>query len=63
MSQRNAMKKIGNFLSKNPLAVALLVLPVVISALVSSDGESSWLEGSALLAVYLILGLSFFLLH
>ena len=35
---------------------------VVVSALVSSDGESTWLEGAGLLAVYLILGLGFFLL-
>jgi Ca2+:H+ antiporter len=26
------------------------------------DGESNWLEGASLLAVYLILGLAFFLL-
>jgi Ca2+:H+ antiporter len=26
------------------------------------DGESNWLEGAALLAVYLILALAFFLL-
>jgi Ca2+:H+ antiporter len=35
---------------------------VIIAALVSSDGESSWLEGVALIAIYLILGLAFFLL-
>lgn len=35
---------------------------VAIAALVSMDGESNWLEGAALLAVYLILGLAFFLL-
>jgi Ca2+:H+ antiporter len=35
---------------------------VLIAALVSADGESTWLEGVALVAVYLILGLAFFLL-
>jgi Ca2+:H+ antiporter len=35
---------------------------VIITALVSADGESNWLEGSALLAVYIILALAFFLL-
>lgn len=35
---------------------------VLVAALVSADGESNWLEGCALLAVYLILGLAFFLL-
>ncbi len=41
----------------------LAVLTAVgVSALVSSDGESTWLEGAGLLAVYLILGLGFFLL-
>ncbi len=35
---------------------------VLISALVSMDGESHWLEGVSLLSVYLILTLAFFLL-
>lgn len=35
---------------------------VVISAMVAFDGESNWLEGAALLGVYLILGIGFFLL-
>lgn len=35
---------------------------VLIAALVSSDGESHWLEGSSLVVVYLILGLAFFLM-
>jgi len=36
---------------------------VLIAALVAADGESNWLEGAALLGVFLILGLAFFLLH
>jgi Ca2+:H+ antiporter len=35
---------------------------VLVAALVSADGESNWLEGAALLAVYIIFGLAFFLL-
>lgn len=35
---------------------------VLIAALVSIDGESNWLEGATLLAVYFILGIAFFLL-
>jgi Ca2+:H+ antiporter len=35
---------------------------VLVTVMVSQDGESNWLEGAALLAVYLILGISFFLL-
>jgi Ca2+:H+ antiporter len=39
-----------------------LIVGIVISAMVSFDGESNWLEGVELLAVYLILGLAFLLL-
>ncbi len=35
---------------------------VLVAALVASDGETNWLEGSELLAVYLILGVAFFFL-
>jgi Ca2+:H+ antiporter len=35
---------------------------VLIAALVSADGESNWLEGVELLAIYLILGLAFMLI-
>ncbi len=34
----------------------------IVAALTSQDGESNWLEGAILLAVYAILGLAFFLL-
>jgi Ca2+:H+ antiporter len=46
----------------NQFELLALLAGTVIAALVSADGESTWLEGIALLAVYLILGLSFFLL-
>lgn len=46
----------------NPFELIALGAGVIISAFVSLDGESNWLEGAALLAIYLMLGLSFFLL-
>jgi Ca2+:H+ antiporter len=46
----------------NRFELLALLAAVVIAALVSSDGESTWLEGAGLLAIYLILGLAFFLL-
>ncbi len=46
----------------NRFELIALLASVAISALVSADGESTWLEGAGLLAIYLILGLAFFLL-
>ncbi|MGB6422452.1 MAG: calcium/proton exchanger [Anaerolineales bacterium] len=46
----------------NEFELLALIAAVLIAALVSMDGESNWLEGAALLAVYLILALAFFLL-
>jgi Ca2+:H+ antiporter len=46
----------------NEFELLALAMGVLIAALVSSDGESTWLEGAALLAVYLIFALAFFLL-
>lgn len=46
----------------NPFELIALGAGILIAALVSADGESNWLEGAALLAVYAILGLAFFLL-
>jgi Ca2+:H+ antiporter len=42
------------------LEVAALGLAVLIAAMVSVDGESNWLEGVQLLAVYLIVALGFY---
>jgi Ca2+:H+ antiporter len=42
------------------LEVAALGLSVMIAAQVSVDGESNWLEGAQLLAVYLIVALGFY---
>jgi Ca2+:H+ antiporter len=46
----------------NQFELLALGAGVLVAVLVSSDGESNWFEGVALLAVYLILGLAFFLL-
>ena len=55
---------IGNPLTLifNQLELVALIAGVLIAALVSEDGESNWLEGAELLAVYIILGLAFFLM-
>lgn len=45
----------------NEFELIALIAGVVITALVSADGESNWLEGAELLAVYFILSLAFFL--
>lgn len=46
----------------NQFELVALIAGVLIAAMVSSDGESNWLEGAELLAVYTILGLAFYLL-
>jgi Ca2+:H+ antiporter len=46
----------------NIFELLALVAGVIVAVLVSEDGESSWLEGAALVGIYLILGLAFFLL-
>jgi Ca2+:H+ antiporter len=46
----------------NELELIALIAGVFITALVSGDGESNWLEGAELLAVYFILALGFLLL-
>jgi Ca2+:H+ antiporter len=44
----------------SPLEVAAVVLSVAVVSLVAHDGESNWLEGVMLLALYVILGLAFY---
>ncbi len=46
----------------NQFELLALGAGVLTAALVAVDGESNWLEGATLLAVYLILGIAFFLL-
>jgi len=40
--------------------IAAIVLSVGVVNLIASDGESNWMEGTLLLAVYAILGLAFY---
>jgi Ca2+:H+ antiporter len=46
----------------NQFELLALIAGIVIVALVAQDGESNWLEGAELLAVYVILAQAFFLL-
>ena len=46
----------------NTFELLALIAGVLIAALVSVDGESSWMEGAALIGIYIILGLAFFVL-
>jgi Ca2+:H+ antiporter len=45
-----------------PLEVLAVGISVFVVNLVAQDGESNWLEGAMLLAVYAVLGLAFFFL-
>lgn len=44
----------------NQFEIVALFVGVLIAAFVAQDGESNWLEGAQLLAVYVILALAFF---
>ena len=46
----------------NPFELIALIASVLIANRVSQDGESNWLEGIQLIAVYLIIAASFFIL-
>lgn len=46
----------------NPFEIAALIGAAVIASAIASDGESHWLEGAQLLAVYVILGMAFYYL-
>jgi Ca2+:H+ antiporter len=45
-----------------PLEVVAVAIAVGIMAFISNDGESHWMEGVQLLAVYIILGMAFYFL-
>jgi Ca2+:H+ antiporter len=47
----------------NQLELVALIAGVLITALVSEDGKSNWLEGAELLTIYIILALAFFLIY
>ena len=42
--------------------VLAVLIAVAVLNLVAQDGESNWLEGALLLAVYLLLALAFYFL-
>jgi Ca2+:H+ antiporter len=42
-----------------PLLVVSLALTAVLSALIVYDGESNWLEGLALVGLYIMIAISF----
>lgn len=44
----------------NAFEIAAIVLSVVAVQMISQDGESNWLEGAQLLAIYLLLAVAFY---
>lgn len=44
----------------NPFELVAVAVAVLITNSISSDGKSNWLEGSMLLATYVVLGFAFF---
>jgi Ca2+:H+ antiporter len=44
----------------NAFEIVAIVVSVLIVQMVSNDGESTWFEGAQLLAVYLIIAVSFY---
>lgn len=42
-----------------PMLIVALLVAVVLAAIISFDGESTWLEGAALIALYCIIAVSF----
>ena len=43
----------------SPLLVACLLLSVILATVITIDGESTWLEGAALIALYAVIATSF----
>ena len=43
----------------SPMLVTCLFLAIILTAFISFDGESNWLEGAALIAIYIIIAASF----
>lgn len=43
----------------SPMLMASMFLSIVLTAFISFDGESNWLEGVALIAIYIIIAASF----
>jgi Ca2+:H+ antiporter len=47
-------------LNFNPFQVVALAIAVTVTNLVSSAGRSNWLDGTLLLATYIVLGVAFY---
>jgi len=45
----------------HPFEITAIALSVIATVIVTMDGESNWVEGLQLMAVYLILALAFYL--
>lgn len=45
----------------NTFELAALMATIIVSYFVAADGETNWLEGAALLVVYILFGLAFFI--
>ncbi len=45
----------------NGFELGAILLAIIIANHVTNEGESTWYEGVQLLAVYLVLGITFFL--
>ena len=43
----------------SPMLVACMLLAVILAAVITVDGESDWLEGAALIALYGIIATAF----
>ena len=43
----------------SPMLVAALFLSIILAAFISFDGESNWLEGAALMAIYVVIAAAF----
>jgi Ca2+:H+ antiporter len=46
----------------NIFELVALMAAALVAAFIAADGESNWLEGAQLLAVYIIIGVAFFFL-
>ncbi|KAF0247881.1 MAG: Ca2+:H+ antiporter, partial [bacterium] len=46
----------------SPMEVIAVIICVIVLNIVTSDGESNWMEGVQMLAVYVILGMAFYFL-
>jgi Ca2+:H+ antiporter len=44
----------------NPFELVAVAVAVLVANSISADGKSNWLEGTLLLATYLVLGLAFY---